>query len=420
MNILFLSDIVPYPPNTGIKIRTFNIIKELFNNGNNVYLIAFNHRVFINTDSEKNRCISELEKICKIVKIFDIPSDINNIKKYSLYIKNLFTCKPYRVQRYFTSNCIDILTEWVKKYNLDICHMDKTEFYIYAKYIVNIPIYVTNHNVESDLMRQRASKEINIARKVFSYLQWKKTQSYEKYALERVSGYITCTEEDRIMIERKYNINTPAIVIENGVDCEYYKNQNCCDKTYFLIIGAQNKESTANYDATMYFLHYIWPLVKKENNSIELKIVGRNVDRKIIKLACLDPSIEIVGYVEDERPYISNARALIVPLRIGGGSRLKILTAFGMGKAVISTSKGAEGIAYTNNHNIVIADSPEEFARAILRLYWSKELAARYGHNARSLVESRYDWRYLGAKLDKFYRNQLVPVELVPGSETGV
>jgi glycosyltransferase involved in cell wall biosynthesis len=408
MKILFLADIVPYPPNTGIKIRTYNIIKELSNNGNDIYLLAFNHSVFINDASTKKQYQMKLEELCREVHIFEIPSEKNLFSRYFLYLKNFFQDEPYRVQRYYSGECVNKIGDILSRAHIDLCHMDKTEFYKYEGVLGELPVFATNHNIESDLMRQRIDIERSLPRKLFAYKQWKKTEKYERYALNEVTGYVTCTENDVIYFKNKYGTDKPYVVVENGVDCDYYQPLNeKVKEDYFLIIGAQNKESTANYDATLYFLDEIWPIVKKSIGA-SIKIVGRNPDGSILDYEKKDNRVEVIGYVDDERDIFRKARALIVPLRIGGGSRLKILTAFGLGKAVISTSKGAEGIHYIDGESILIGDSPELFADHMVRLWFDKRKANLIGESARRLALDRYDWKILGQKLDSFYKYHLL------------
>lgn len=402
MKILFLADIVPYPPNTGIKIRTYNIIKELYENGGEIFLFAFNHAVFIHDETTKTEARKALLQFCREVHIFEIPSETSLLARYLLYLRNLFSLKPYRVQRYYSSDCVEALRDLLGREDMDLCHMDKTEFYCYRRFLGSLPVFLTNHNVESDLMRQRARIERSMARRVFAYLQYLKTRNYERYALSRADGCITCTGVDAAALREQSGASVPFLVVENGVDCRFYEPlPRKGGAGYFLIVGAQNRESTANFDATFFFWEEIWPKLKHTN--MRVKIIGRNPDRRIKEFEAIDSRIEVIGYVQDEREFFCNAVALLVPLRIGGGSRLKILTAFGLGKAVISTSKGAEGIDCTDGKNILIADSAENFAAAMIRLWNDERKSEELGSTARNLALQKYDWKILGKKLHDFY-----------------
>lgn len=405
MNILFLSDIVPYPPNTGIKIRTFNIIKQL-SKLNRIYLLSFNHKVMINDSNTMLDCKKKLEEYCEKVYIFEIPSDKNKIFYYFSLFKNLFQFSPYRVCRYYTKDCIQKIKEINSRVNLDLVHLDKTEFFYYTQFTQKIPAIATNHNVESELMKHRIFYEINILRRLFAFLQFIKTKHFEKIALNKVSGYITCTDVDYSHFKNRMGIKTKHETIHNGVDIKFYKAKGLTEENYILIIGAQTKEATANYNATIYFVKNIWPIICKYNDSIKLKIVGRNPDKTIIELE-KDKRISVLGFVEDERDVIEKSMALLVPLQIGGGSRLKILTAMSMGKVVISTSKGAEGINCKHNNNIIIANTTQEFAKQIIAVVSNENIRKQIGNEARKLVIDLYDWEKIGLRINQFYFKEL-------------
>lgn len=400
--IIFLADIVPFPPNTGIKIRTYNIIKQL-SKKYKILLLAFNHKVMISDTHEREKCINALQDVCEKVYVFEIPSDRSKFSYICCLLKNLFQISPYRVKRYYSQECIEVINEIVNNQKIDLVHFDKTEFYGYSKLFKGIPMFATNHNIESKLMWRRSKFEINIPRKVFAYLQYLKTRRFEGIALRRVDGFITCTDLDMNYFKDELNIQTPCKVIPNGADLKKYTPRGLGDGDYILIIGAQNKESTANYDATCFFIRNIWPKVQDGNSKIKLKIVGRNPDKNIIDIEKQFNNVEVCGYVEDERKMIERALALIVPLRVGGGSRLKILTAMALETVVISTTIGAEGISCSNGTNIIIEDDPVLFARSILSIVGQSDTRKKIGSEARLLVEEHYDWDRIGVELIDFY-----------------
>lgn len=409
-NLLFISDIVPYPPNTGIKIRTFNIIKQLSKEFN-VYLIAFNHKIFLPKQEDIDNAIACLKPFCRDVNVLEIPSDKNKITYYLCLIKNLFSLKPYRVERYWSTECVDIIKNLSKSVKIDIIHFDKSELYEYSKFINNRPCVITNHNVESKLMKHRAKYEVSFIRRLYALIQYLKTAKYEKKTLNHAYAFITCTNDDFAFFRNKFKIHNCHAVIENGVDVHYYKPKLNCEGDYFLIIGAQSKESTANFDATQYFFDKIWPEIVRLLPDVKLKIVGRNPDKSIIEYGIRDKRINVLGFVKDERDLIEKSLGLLVPLRLGGGSRLKIITAMAMGKTVVSTTIGAEGIEYINNSNILIEDDPKLFAKKVVELYQDKDLRRRIGGNAIHLVQNVYDWNIIGNKINNFYQKILVSYE---------
>lgn len=404
MNILFLADIVPFPPNTGIKIRTYNILRELHNGGENrVYLLCFNHRILIPTAQELERCREALQQFCEEVHIFDIPSDASRLSYYGCLIRNLFQSVPYRVARYDSAECSARIRDLMQRANIDLVHMDKTEFYSYAPLLPGKPIVCTNHNVESLLMKRRAQYEKTLARRFFAYLQYRRTERFERRALSATSAYVTCTALDRDHFQKQMGIATRSAVLDNGVDLKSYPRSEVVGSDYVLIIGAQSREATANFDATWFFIESIWPLLLEKCPTIRLKIVGRDPDVSVRALPQKYGNIDVVGFVPDERELLGGAAALLVPLRVGGGSRLKILTAMGMGRVVVSTSIGAEGIDCTDGVDVFIADDPVVFADRVAKVFTDAECQRTVGSAARALMERLYDWSTIGARARKFY-----------------
>lgn len=405
MNIVFLADIVPFPPNTGIKIRTFNVIRQLHNNGENrVFLFCFNHKILIPTAQELERCVAGLREFCEEVHVFDIPSDASRLSYYAMLAKSVVRSTPYRVSRYWSDECVAAIRDCMQRVRIDLVHLDKTEFFNYRPVLGDKPIVCTNHNVESLLMKRRAQYEISAPRRFFANLQYRRTEAYERWALNRASAYVTCTDVDRRYFADQLQVTTPSEVVDNGVDTGKYPPSQVYGSDYVLIIGAQSKEATANFDATWYFINEIWPAVLAARSDIKLKIVGRDPDSSVLALQEKYPNIEVVGFVKDEREVLGNAAALLVPLRVGGGSRLKILTAMSMGRVVISTSIGAEGIDCTDGVDFLRADDPQRFAEHVVQVFSDRERQRQIGTAARRLMETRYDWDIIGKRMRAFYR----------------
>jgi glycosyltransferase involved in cell wall biosynthesis len=403
MNILALADIVPYPPNTGIKIRTFNVLRELHRCGDRVDLICFNHPVFIHEEFVRREARAALLEFCRQVHILDIPGEKGRAGYAWKLLRNLMAKDPYRVTRYWSKECRNVMDATMAAGDIDLLHLDKTEFYCYAERHSQVPAIPTNHNVESLLFRGRADYETSHLRRHFARLQGRKTRAYEERVLGEVSGFVTCTDHDLSVFRDQYGIATPGVVIDNGVDVEFYEPRRVPRGNYVLIIGAQNREATANFDATVYFMENIWPRLRKSLPEVRLVIVGRNPDPQVLAYSQADKRIDVRGFIDDEREVFAGANALLVPLRIGGGSRLKILTALAMGTPVVSTTIGAEGIACTDGIDILLADDPRVFADRVVELCTDNTTATRIAAAGRTLAEQRYDWRVIGRRLHDYY-----------------
>jgi len=193
-----------------------------------------------------------------------------------------------------------------------------------------------------------------------------------------------------------------VVVVPNGVDLDRYKDDSGASEPGTLIFPGALTYS-ANFDAMAFFLHQIFPLVKARWPEVVLRITGKTNGVPVDRLP-LDERVILTGYLDDVRPTVAQSWVCVVPLRVGGGTRLKILEAMALGTPVVSTSKGAEGLEVTQDEDILIADTPAEFADAVLRLLNDRALRARLAANGRRLVESRYGWKVIGEKLDQLLR----------------
>jgi glycosyltransferase involved in cell wall biosynthesis len=185
-------------------------------------------------------------------------------------------------------------------------------------------------------------------------------------------------------------------VVPNGIDCQY-------NKPTFVPVGSNRiiyngaLTYSANYDAMRYFLREIYPLIRDQHNEVSLTITGSTKGVDLTTLM-LDESVSLSGYVDDIRPLVAGSAVCVVPLRIGGGTRLKLLESMALGTPVVSTSKGAEGLDVVNGEHLLIADTPADFATCTLRLLCDTRLRRRLAINARQLVEEKYDWKQIGQR----------------------
>jgi glycosyltransferase involved in cell wall biosynthesis len=223
---------------------------------------------------------------------------------------------------------------------------------------------------------------------------------FEKLAFGRTDAVTAVSEADAEWI-RKSGSRAAVEVIENGVDLDFFTNHETADVKEDYLVFTGSMDWRPNQDAAEFFVREIFPLLRAARPAIEAVFVGRNPPHHIARLGQV-PGITITGTVEDIRPYIRRAAVYIVPLRVGGGSRLKILEAFAMEKPVVSTSIGAESLAVSHEKELLLADGPEQFASAIVRLLDDRALAGRLAAAGRRLVVERYGWDQLSAQLERF------------------
>jgi sugar transferase (PEP-CTERM/EpsH1 system associated) len=229
-----------------------------------------------------------------------------------------------------------------------------------------------------------------------------KVARYERQVIRQSDLYVVASEREAQWVRRVVP-EARVAVISNGVDTECFKPQpeTGPDSHTLLFVGTLSYEPNA--DAVQWFCREIYPRIRTRVPEVKLLIVGRDPPLTLRSLEQI-AGVTITGWVEDVRPYLAQSTVVIVPLRNGGGTRLKILEALAMGKAVVSTSIGAEGLDVTHGQNILIADTPDAFAQAVVQLLCSETLRQKLGENGRQLVEHYYEWGSIADRLDRAYR----------------
>ena len=264
------------------------------------------------------------------------------------------------------------------------------------------PVVVDSHEMAYDLARQFARAGGNLGRRLYAAANWRKLRREELGAYRDANGVYLCSNAD----ERRLLDEAPGVrtaVIPNAADVEYYQPRTTDPPpdgrtvVYFGLLS-----TIPNIDAVVHFVQDIWPRIAEADPAARFKIIGGRPPPSLLGLA--GPRVELTGFVPDLRPHLAAAAAVVVPLRLGGGTRLKIVEAMAMGKPIVSTALGAEGIEAVPGRDILIEDEPAGFAQAVVRLLAEPGLAARIGQSARQLAVNRYSWSEAARGLENFYR----------------
>ncbi len=270
------------------------------------------------------------------------------------------------------------------------------------------------HNVEYDNMRRMAKVKDRPLRRFYYRIESEKMKKDELEMAQKQDAIFTTSERDKLLFD-KDTPEVPKFVVPNGVDLDYFRPTDIEPEKHTLVfVGMMTY--VPNYDGVLYFLDEIFPRIISVIPDAKIYIVGKNPPASITKRA--NKNIIITGFVEDVRPYIHKASVYVVPLRMGGGTRLKIVEALSMKKPIVTTSIGCEGINVENRKSVLIADEPQKFADAVIELCRDRELANQLTHAGYDLVQQKYGWDSVGYKLDEAYkklsslsRNYEVPLE---------
>jgi len=252
------------------------------------------------------------------------------------------------------------------------------------------PKVIFTHNVEATIWRRHHEVATDIIWKTISWLEWRKMEGAERRYLRLADLVLTVSGTDRDAFA-SFLDPEKLTVIPTGVDLDYFQPKPGQEAENSLVFTG-SMDWLPNEDAIFYFAEAILPLIKRRFPDVSLQVVGRNPSRKLQALAGSEKSIELTGWVNDIRPFLVRGAVCIVPLRIGGGTRLKIFEAMAMGKGVVSTSVGAEGLAVQSGENILLADTPNDFAESVISLLTNPKRRQQLGTAARTMVQENYSW----------------------------
>jgi polysaccharide biosynthesis protein PslH len=391
VRILVLDEEFPWPLNTGKRIRSYHLISRLARN-HEVRYLAYGEE---SSDSFRHFASNRLNPIVVPPRV---PKK-NGLAFYFRLLLNLFSRYPYIVQSHYSADFSAALGRAIKAQRPDIILCEWTPYAIFAHETASIPIVVSAHNLETTIWERYHQTERNPFRRWYIGLQIPKVRRFEDEAFGRVQGVIAVSslEADDI---RKISKSCQVGVVDNGVDLTYFNaSDTTVDSRTAVFTGSMDWRP--NQDAAIYFCREIFPLIKNMIPNFAVTFVGRNPPQDVIDLQRI-AGVSITGTVDDVRPYIEKSGVYIVPLRIGGGSRLKILEALAMRRAVVSTTIGAEGLEIRDNEHLLIADSPQKFADQVVRLISNAPLRTRLGKAGREAVEKSYGWDALADRLEKF------------------
>ncbi len=391
MKILFLSPTVPFPLTDGGRIRVFNLLKQIAQK-NKVTLLA------LETQSTDADGVAELQQLGIQVHLVRNAQTLPRVS-FDTLIKAFFRRQPITVARYDVPTYRQKIRELIAVQTFDLVHYEMfhtAQFYTET----NLPGVLSQQNVDSAIWRRLCSETTNPFYKFTYWTQQLAFQRYERVLSPKFNA-VTCTSDIDAAVFQQHCTTDAIEIIPNGVDITHYLPDFTSEAPAHLIyIGSM--DWYPNEDAVAFFTDEVFPLIQEKVSNVTFSIVGGNPSARVRKLAEKE-GIVVTGRVPEIKPYFAEATVFVVPLRIGSGTRLKILEALAMGKAIVSTTVGAEGLDLRNREEIFIADEPTAFADAVTRLLMDSELRRRIGENGRARVEQDYDWQRIGEKLHGVY-----------------
>lgn len=391
MRILWVKAGGLVPLDTGGKIRSYHMLRELAR-AHEVTLFTF----YGAHDDDVHAQLRDLFRQIVCVPL-SLPS-VTGIGQYLHYARHVFSSQPYTIAKFCRPEVADKLRRLLKSEAYDVIVCDFAASGGVIPWDHPCPKVLFTHNVEALIWRRHFRIARNPLWKAVCWREYRTMARAERDYLERADHVVTVSETDRDFFAR---LIAPSKItaIRTGVDLDYFQPSPAREEPDTLVFTG-SMDWMPNEDGILYFVDEILPSIRRQVPQVTLWVVGRSPSDRVQKLAARDSAVRVTGRVEDIRPYIRNAAVYIVPLRIGSGTRLKIFEAMAMGKAVVSTSVGAEGLPVTPGENILLADQPEEFAGKVLELLRDADARLRLGCGARQVVEKQSGWQSVAAQFE--------------------
>jgi sugar transferase (PEP-CTERM/EpsH1 system associated) len=400
MKILFLTPQLPYPPQKGTALRNWGLISGL----------AARHEVaalsFLDP-AQSPEPADLLTSTCRIEVVNPPPRTLRDRLR-----DMLTTRQPDMALRLASDAYARRLADWLARESFGVVHVEGIELAPYLGVIEAArprPLVVfDDHNCEYLLQQRVFLTDLRTPARwpgaAYSFVQWRRLRRYEAQVCRRADRVLAVSEADAAALQRLVP-GLDVVVIPNGIDTRVYRPEIPNAKTQIpkeKLVFTGTMDFRPNVDAVLWFAREVLPRIQKEVPEVSFVIVGQRPHRRLDVLRD-DPAVTLTGLVEDTRPYIADAAVYVVPLRMGGGTRFKLLEAMAMGRPVVSTRLGAEGFPVTHGRELLLADTPADFATAVTALVRSRERRAELVRAGRAFVERRYDWRAIVPRVEAVY-----------------
>jgi sugar transferase (PEP-CTERM/EpsH1 system associated) len=391
MKILWIKAGGLLPADTGGKIRSLQILKHL----------AHRHEVTVCTFYQHHDGDLHSTLATDVARLIAIPlpiPDRGSLKDALGFVKSVLIGKPHKMEKFYHPEVRQAVASLVHDTSFDIILCD----FIYPAGVVdwNAPAckVLFTHNVEAEVWERFSKVAASVWWKVASFIEYKAMTRAERKYVTQADHVLTVSDHDREFFSR-YVDPSKITTIPTGVDVEYFTPTPGATLANTIVFSG-SMDWMPNEDGVLWFVSDIFPTIRRHIPDATFWIVGRNPSAAVQKLET-HHGVHVTGTVEDIRPHLGRAATYVVPLRSGSGTRLKIFEAMAAGKAVVSTSIGAEGLPVHHGSNILLADEPETFADSVVALLSNPEEAGRLELNARQLVESTYGWEPVTATVEK-------------------
>jgi glycosyltransferase involved in cell wall biosynthesis len=363
--------------------------------------LAKRHRITLFTfyAAHANDMHAELRKTFE--KVVCLPLDVparRSPREYLNFFRQLLSPIPYSIAKYCRPEVARALRELFAAEQFDVVVCDFILPAILIPWEISCPKVVFTHNAETLIWKRHLEVAESTLWKLVTWREYRTMAAYEKRYLAKADAILTVSEPDRKFFNNLL-VKSDISVIPTGVDIDYFAPLPRQERSNSLVFCG-SMDWIPNEEGILFFMEQVLPTIRQQLPDVTLKIVGRNPSEKLRRIARAY-SAEVTGTVNDVRPHVGEAAVYVVPLRVGSGTRLKIFEAMAMGKAIVSTTLGAEGLPVSDGVNIILADDPNYFAQKVTGLLLDPEERTRLGQAGRQLVSQHYSWAAVSGAIDE-------------------
>lgn len=389
MRILLMSPVLPYPPTWGFVTRVYQFLR----------LLASKHSVTVlaYADRDDSEDVAALRKFCAAVHTIPLERGNKRIDQ----LRSMFSPVSYQWRSHSSPLMQQRLTQLTAEQKFDVIQVESAQLACFD-FPSGPALVLDEHNIEYELLHRTFLTERSLVRRAYNWVEFRKFRREETSAWQRATGIAATSQREADII--RDIVKRPTRSVPNGVDVQYFSpTEEATDPDAIVLTGLMKYRP--NVDAAVYFVREVLPLIVSKRPKMVFYIVGGEPSEEVRQLA--GPNVVVTGSVPDVRPYVRKAAVFVVPLRMGSGTRLKVLEGLSMKKAMVSTSLGCEGIDVEHGRHLLIADDAESFASSVLGVLDDPARAQQLAHAGRDLVEAKYRWESVVDGLESFYQELL-------------
>lgn len=382
-----------HPLNGGDRLRTYHMLRQMKRYAHITYLCP-------RTPQDTAEAVEKASDYCDELITFDLnPPRGGTLRFYTEVLKNcLFGRLPFASQKYASLQAQQRISHELATHRYDLAIADYLMSWVHFADMTPTPacpVVVFQHNVESLIWKRHMENAAHVLRRWICTREWRLTRAFEEHVARHAAGQIAVSEDEERAFRDERGMKNVLGWVPTGVDCDYFSPSTSAAPV-LAFLGSMDWH--ANVDAIEHFVRHSYPTIKARCPKVRVILIGRNPTPSIRALAVQDASIEVTGTVDDVRPYLARASIMILPLRVGGGTRIKVFEGMAAGLALVSTQIGTEGLPVVHGEHALLADDPADFAQAVISLIEAPEQRQLMAATAREWVRQHFSWETASRK----------------------